>query len=103
MVPGIVHGRGLGLFYMLGEDGARRGGVAKRAGACEYIGKSVARSLDLDALAPARSHGNIEIARIGRYAFHRPSFPPEFSADDAHPRAVILCDLRNRAGWNVLV
>src|SRR5262245_54468265 len=61
------------------------------------------RSLDGDRLLPAGRHRHVEIARIGRDALDRSLLPPEVADDHTHPRPVIINDLGNVAGGDVLV
>ena len=67
------------------------------------VSEGVARGLHLDALALEGRNGDVDVTRIGRHALDRPRFAPEFAADDARARAVVLSDLGNGAGGNVLV
>ena len=63
----------------------------------------MALDLDLEGLALARRHEDVEIARIGGDAVDRALLAPELAADDAHARAVVVDDLRDLGALDVLV
>ena len=75
----------------------------ERARALEDIGEGVALDFDLQRLALARRNEDVEIARIGGDAFDRAPLAPELAAHDAHARAVVVDDLGNVGGLDVLV
>src|SRR5882757_10128430 len=61
------------------------------------------RGLDRQGLAPAGRDANVEIARLGGSAVDRSSLAPEVAADHPHPRAVVVNDLRDLLGRDILV
>jgi hypothetical protein len=63
----------------------------------------VALDLDLEGLALARRHEDVEIARIGGDALDRALLAPELAADDAHARAVVVDDFGDLRGLHVLI
>ena len=63
----------------------------------------MALDFDRQRLALARRHEDVEITRIGGDAFDRAALAPEVAADDAHARAVIVDDLGNVGGLDVLI
>src|SRR5690348_18414574 len=77
MILHIVNRLGVRLGHVVGEHRARFRGVAERAGAGEDVGESVACSLDFQTLADSGRNRDVEIIRIRRHAFHRPSLAPE--------------------------
>src|SRR6201996_9278431 len=56
---------------LLGEHAERRRSGAEIARTLEHIGEGMALDFHLEGLAPARRHGNIEIARVSGHAFNR--------------------------------
>ena len=103
VIPHVVDGRRVWIFYFFGQDRARIRGVSERARTREYISEGIACGLDFETLPLARRHRDIKIVGIGSYSFHRPPFTPEFAANHAHASAVIVGDLRDRTGRNILV
>jgi hypothetical protein len=63
----------------------------------------VALNFNLENLAFAGGHEDVEIARIGGDAVDRPFLAPEVAAHDAHARAVVVNDLRNFICLDVLI
>jgi hypothetical protein len=61
--------------------------------------------LDFDRQRPAhaRGHEHVQIARIGGDAVDRTFLAPELAADDAHAGAVVIDDLRDGGGFDVLI
>ena len=63
----------------------------------------MALGLHGEGLAPARRDPDVEIARVRGNAFDRTAFSPELAAHDPHAGAVVIGDLRNFRGLDVLV
>src|ERR1041385_8019578 len=63
----------------------------------------MALDLDLEYLALARGHENVEIARIGGDTVDRALLAPEFAAHHAHARAIVVDDLGDVGALDVLV
>src|ERR1700692_1825006 len=103
MIADIVFRWSIGVGGVFGQDCTRIRSVAERARAGEYIGKGVARGLNLEPLFLARSNRDIKIVRVGGNTLYRSTLSPEFAADDANVRSVIVGDLGNRAGRNILI
>src|SRR5436190_10462181 len=61
------------------------------------------RRFHREALQPAGRHRDVDIARVGRNAFHRSSLSPELAADHPYARPVIVDDLRDVGSGDVLV
>src|ERR1700693_5752196 len=95
--------RRLGGCRLFSQNRARIRGIAKRAGACEDIGKGVPRRFDLEPLPLTWANRDVEVIRIGRHPFHRSPLSPELATDDTHTRAVIVGVLGNCTRGNVLV
>src|SRR5205085_12504570 len=99
----VVHGCRVRINGGLGQNCARIRSVAEGARTCKDVGKCIARGLDLEPLALAWRHRNIEILRIGSHSLDWTLLAPELTADYAHMRAIIVGDFRNRARRDVLV
>src|ERR1700688_4429841 len=97
MIADIVLRWSVGVGGVFGQDGARIRSVAGCAGTGEHIGKCIARGLNCEPLFLGRSNLDIKVAPLGAYPFSRPTLSPEFAADDANVRSVIVGDLGNRA------
>ena len=92
----VAHQHLLAVDLSFAQRAERRRGVGEIARALEDIGEGLAEILDLEALALARRHGDVEIAGIGGDAVDRPCLAPELAADDAHARAVVVDHFRDR-------
>ena len=89
---------------LLGEHAERLRRVAERAAIRRTHTRTRAASVSTGKrLAPARRHRDVEIARIGGDAFHRPALAPEIAAHDPHARAVVVGDFGNVAAPDVLI
>ena len=86
--------RGIRPANRLGRHGKRIRGVAELSRAREHVGERVPRGLDRQGLSLARRHGHVEINGIGGDAVHRAGLTPEFSADEANVRAIVVRDVR---------
>src|ERR1700686_1829113 len=103
MIADIVLRWSVGVGGVFGQDCTRIRSVAECAGTGERIGKCIARGLNFEPLFLGRSNRDIKVARVGGYPFYRSTLSPEFAADDANVRSVIVGDLGNRAGRNILI
>ena len=83
----------LAVDLLLGQDAVRVRGVGEAAGAREHVGEGVALGLDLERLALAGRHRDVEVARVGGDAVDGAAPTPELAADDPHHRAVVVDDL----------
>src|SRR5262249_48934563 len=79
----------------------RRGAEGSRA--LEHVGEGVPAGLDRQRLAPPRRDEDVEIARVGGNPLDRTAPTPEVSADNPDAGAVVVDDLRNFGGLDVLV
>ena len=86
-----------------GQHAERRRGVAERAGAREDVGEGVAVDLHWEGLPLARRHRDVEVERIGGDALDRALLAPEVAADHAHRGAVVVDDLGDVGGLDVLI
>ena len=103
-VAGLLADQDLvGAVGLLGEHAEGLRGGAEVAGALEHIGESVALELDRKRLALARRHPDVEIARVGGDALDRAALAPEVAAHHPHAGAVVIDDLGNLRGLDVLV
>src|SRR6185369_13839087 len=89
------------LLFAEHTDWLRGGG--EYAAAFEHIGEGVALDFNLENLALAGGHEDVEIARISGDAVDRTFLAPEVAAHDAHTRAVVVNDLRNFVCLDVLI
>src|SRR5437660_3984366 len=103
MIADVVDGRGVGVNDLIRENRPRIRCVAECARARKDVGKGVSRRLNLEPLAKSRRNRNVEITGIRRHAFDWTSLARELAANDAHSSAVIIGDLGNRAGRNILI
>src|SRR5215211_2409481 len=76
---------------------------AERARSVEYVSEAVTLHLDRQGLSLSGRDEDIEIARLGGHPFDRSAPAPEVAANDAHTGAVVVDDLGDHAGRNVLV
>src|SRR5215469_8514771 len=103
VIAGIVPGRCVGVSSLFSEHRTWIGGISECAGAREYIGKRIAGSLDLEPLMLSWRYKHVKITRLSGNSFDRSFLTPELAADNAHASAVIVSNLGNRAGRNILV
>ena len=59
-------------------------------------------SLKLEALSPPGGNRDVHVTRVSGHPFHRSPLTPELSANGARAGAVIVGDLRDGAGRNIL-
>src|SRR5262245_32834150 len=60
-------------------------------------------TVDRNARASAWRHRHVEVPRIRRDTFDGPSLSSEVAAHDAHTRAVVVDDLRDVGGADILI
>src|SRR5213594_775864 len=96
--PGGYHGS-----HAFGTDGTRLRGVTERATALEHVGERVPGRLDRQRLALPRRDPHVQIARIRCHPLDRAGLPPKAPADHPDARAVVVGDLRDGGGRDVLV
>src|SRR5450759_2316108 len=99
----FAHDNFLAVHLLFGEHSLRLRSGAERARALEHVGEGVPFSFDLQRLALARRHEDVEIARVGGDAFDRTFLAPEIAADDTYAGAIIVGDLWNLGPLDVLI
>ena len=86
--------RGVRPADRLGRHRKWIGGVAEFCRAREHVGERMARRLDGQSFSLAGRHGNVKINGVGGDAVDRAGLSPEFSADQANVRAIVVRDHR---------
>src|SRR5277367_1053634 len=103
MIAGIVLGWRIRISRLFGQHRLSLGGIAERARARKHVGKGITRGLDFQTLPLSRSNRDIEVVRIRGNARDRSFLAPEFATNDSYSSAVIVGDLGNRTGRNILI
>src|SRR3954451_25162403 len=78
-------------------------GIAELAIASKHISKGMPGGFYGQSLAFSRAHGHIQINRIGCNSIHRALFSPKTPANDADVSSVIVGDLGNVVGLDLLI
>src|SRR5712691_8510403 len=92
-----------GVAHPFGADRTGRRCVAEAPTPLEDVREGVPRRLDGQSLGEARRDPHVEVAWVGGDALDGTGLPPEAAADDAHPRPVVVHNLRDVAPHDVLV
>src|SRR6185436_20933763 len=88
---------------LLGKHAKGLRSPAKRTRSLEHVGEGMPFGLSRQGLAQSGWQPNIEIAGFGGDTLNRTAFAPKVAADNAHARAVVIDDLGDFGGLDVLI